>query len=152
LRLIASVLALFALAFAVGCGDDDDESTSTTSTPSGATGATGESGSVGETVAIEDVQSCLEGEDLEANASDSELIGLEGSYEKLDVPLEDLDQGASIVVFESAEAAEAEAEAADVAMGVAETTVAGNVIWGIDSSVAEPEDAEAAIEGCLPAS
>ncbi len=80
------------------------------------------------------------------------MIGVESSYEKLDVPLEDLDQGASIVVFEDAETAESEAEAADVAMGVAETTVAGNVIWGTDSSVSEPEDAEAAIEGCVPAS
>ncbi len=80
---------------------------------------------------------------MEANVSDSELIGLEGSYEHLDVPLEDLEQGASIVVFESAEAAEAEAEAADVAMGVGDTTVAGNTIWGVDLSVSEPDDAEA---------
>ena len=134
MRLIAAALALLALAFAAGCGDDD-EPTSTTSTPSGATGATGESGSVGETVTVEDVQACLEGEGFEANVSDSELIGLEGSYEHLDVPLEDLEQGASIVVFESAEAAEAEADAADVAMGVGDTTVAGNTIWGIDFSV-----------------
>ena len=151
MRLIAAALALLALAFAAGCGDDD-EPEPITSTPSGATGATGESGSVGETVTVEDVQACLEGEGLEANVSDSELIGLEGSYEHLDVPLEDLEQGASIVVFESAEAAEAEAEAADVAMGVGDTTVAGNTIWGVDLSVSEPDDAEAAIEGCVPAS
>jgi hypothetical protein len=150
LRLIASILALFALAYATGCGDDD-EPTSTPSPSSGATGATGESGTVGETATLEDVQACLEGEGLEANVSENELIGLEGSYERLDVALEDLEQGASIVVFESAEAAEAEAEAADVAMGVGPTTVAGNVIWGVDLSVAEPEDAEAAIEGCVPA-
>jgi hypothetical protein len=151
MRLIASVLAILALAFAAGCGDDD-EPTPVPATETGATGATGESGTVGETATIEDVQGCLEGEGLEANVSDSELIGLEGSYERLDMPLEDLEQGASIVVFESAEAAEAEAEAADVAMGVGDTTVAGNVIWGVDLSVAEPEDAEAAIEECVPAS
>jgi hypothetical protein len=151
MRLIAAALALLALAFAAGCGDDD-EPEPTTSTPSGATGATGESGAIGETVTVEDVQACLEGEGLEAIVSDSELIGLEGSYEHLDVPLEDLEQGASIVVFESAEAAEAEAEAADVAMGVGDTTVAGNTIWGVDLSVSEPDDAEAAIEGCVPAS
>jgi hypothetical protein len=44
----------------------------------------------------------------------------------------------------------AEAEAADVVMGVGDTTVAGNTIWGVDLSVSEPDDAEAAIEGCLP--
>ncbi|HYH60894.1 MAG TPA: hypothetical protein VD766_03415 [Solirubrobacterales bacterium] len=152
MRLIAAVLAAFALAFAAGCGGDDEESTSTTSTTSGATGATGESGVAGETVSVEDVQSCLEGEGLEANVSENELIGLEGTYEHLDVPLEDLDTGAKIVVFESAEAADAEAEAADIAMGVGDTTVAGNTIWGIDFSVEEEEDPAAAIEGCVPAS
>jgi len=150
MRLTAAVLASLALAFAAGCGDDD-EPASTTSATSGATGATGESGATGDTVSIDDVQSCLEGEGLEAEVSDNELIGLEGTYEHLDVPLEDLEQGAKVVVFESAEAAEAEAEAADVAMGVGDTTVAGNTIWGIDFSVSESEDAEAAIEGCVPA-
>ncbi len=149
MRLIAAVLVSLLLVFA-GCGDDDDSTTST-SESTGATGATGESGAVGETVAIEDVQSCLEGEGFEANVNDNELIGLESIYERLDVPLEDLEQGASIVVFESPEAAEAEAEAADVVMGVGDTTVAGNTIWGVDLSVSEPDDAEAAIEGCLPA-
>ena len=55
-------------------------------------------------------------------------------------------------MFESAEAADAEAQAADVAMGVGDTTVAGNTIWGIDFSVEEEEDPAAAIEGCVPAS
>jgi len=148
-RLITAVVVSLLLVFA-GCGDDDDSTTST-SESMGATGATGESGAVGETVAIEDVQSCLEGEGFEANVNDNELIGLESIYERLDVPLEDLEQGASIVVFESPEAAKAEAEAADVVMGVGDTTVAGNTIWGVDLSVSEPDDAEAAIEGCLPA-
>ncbi len=67
------------------------------------------------------------------------------------MPLEDLEQGAVIVIFESADAAEAEAEAADIAMGVGDTTVAGNTVWGLDSSASESEDAEASIEGCLPA-
>ena len=149
MRLITAVVVSLLLVFA-GCGDDDDSTTST-SESMGATGATGESGAVGETVAIEDVQSCLEGEGFEANVNDNELIGLESIYERLDVPLEDLEQGASIVVFESPEAAKAEAEAADVVMGVGDTTVAGNTIWGVDLSVSEPDDAEAAIEGCLPA-
>jgi hypothetical protein len=151
MRLFASVLALLAIAFAAGCGDDEEPTTTTTSTVSGATGATGESGAVAETVSIEDVQDCLDGAGLEANVSDSEIIGLEGSYEHLDVPLEDLDQGASVVVFESADEAKDQAETADFAMGVGDTTVAGNVIWGIDLSVEEPEEAEAAIEGCVPA-
>ena len=148
MRLIAAVLSLL-LVFA-GCGDDD-ESTTSTSESTGATGATGESGAVGETVAIEDIQSCLEDEGFESNVNGNELIGLESIYERLDVPLEDLEQGASIVVFESPEAAKAEAEAADVVMGVGDTTVAGNTIWGVDLSVSEPDDAEAAIEACLPA-
>ena len=149
MRPIAAVLASLLLVFA-GCGDED-ESTTSTSESTGATGATGESGAVGETVAIEDIQSCLEGEGFEANVNDNELIGLESIYERLDVPLEDLEQGASIVVFESPDAAKAEAEAADVVMGVGDTTVAGNTIWGVDLSVSEPDDAEAAIEACLPA-
>jgi len=148
-RPIAAVLASLLLVFA-GCGDED-ESTTSTSESTGATGVTGESGAVGETVAIEDIQSCLEGEGFEANVNDNELIGLESIYERLDVPLEDLEQGASIVVFESPDAAKAEAEAADVVMGVGDTTVAGNTIWGVDLSVSEPDDAEAAIEACLPA-
>jgi len=149
-RLIAAVLASLLLAFAAGCGDDDEPAPTTTEA-TGATGATGESGAVGETVAIADVQSCLEGEGLEANVNENELIGIEASYERLDVPLEDLEQGAAIVVFESAEDAKAEADIADVAMGVGDTTVAGNTIWGVDLSVSEPDEAEAAIEGCVPA-
>ena len=149
MRLISAVLVSLLLVFA-GCGDDDDSTTST-SESTGATGATGEAGAVGETVAIEDVLSCLEDGGFEANVNDNTLVGLESIYERLDVPLEDLEQGASIVVFESPEAAKAEAEAADVAMGVGDTTVAGNTIWGVDLSVSEPDDAEAAIEGCLPA-
>jgi hypothetical protein len=150
MRLILSSLAVVAIAVAGGCGDDD-EPTPTPPATSGATGATGESGAVSDTVSIDDVQSCLEGEGLEANVSDNELVGLEGTYEHLDVPLEDLEQGAKVVVFETADAAEAEAEVADIAMGVGDTTVAGNAIWGVDFAVSEPEDAEAAIEGCLPA-
>ncbi len=150
MRPIATVLSVLALAFAAGCGDDDEETTSSTPTSSGATGATGESGAVGETVAIEDVQGCLEDAGLEASVSDSELIGLEGEYEHLDVALEDLEQGAKVAVFESSDAAKANAEAADIALGVGETTVAGNAIWGVDLSVEDPEEAESAIEGCVP--
>ena len=59
-------------------------------------------------------------------------------------------QGAVIVIFESEDAAQAEAEAADVAMGVGDTTVAGNTVWGVDLSVSDSEDAEVSMEGCVP--
>jgi hypothetical protein len=70
----------------------------------------------------------------------------------VDVAIEDLDQGAAIAVFESVEDADAERGTAEVVLGVANTEVAGNTIWGIDASVEDPAEAEEVIPGCLPSS
>jgi hypothetical protein len=135
-----------ALALAVSaCGGDDE--TTTTSTDAGATGATGVAGAV---ITADDLVSCLGDAGLEASVDSSPVTGLEGQHEKVYVAIGDSEQGAVLAVFESAEAADAEAVAFDALAGVADTEVSGNVAYGFDATAGETPDDEAALEGCLP--
>ena len=155
---ICALAALASLSVVGGaCGDDDDEetttspATTTTSGATGATGATGESGVSG-TVTADDVLACLDGQGLDASVNDSEFLGLEADYERVDVAEGDLDTAATIAIFDSEQTASDELQTAEVAMGVADVKQAGNTVWGIDSAADfSPED-ERAIEGCLPRS
>jgi hypothetical protein len=147
---VALAMAIAAIAIA-GCGGDDDETTTATGATggTGATGASGEAGVSG-TVTVDEVASCLQDEGLDATVSDSAVLGIEAEHEKVDVALEDLEQGAVVIVFPSAEDAESEESTAEVAAGVADTQLAGNTIWGVDAAVDDPDAAEAAIKGCVP--
>ncbi len=153
--LICALAVLASLAvIGAGCGGDDDETTTSSTTPTtsgatGATGATGESGVSG-TVTAEDVLACLDGATLDATTNDSEFLGLESDYERVDIAEGDLDTAATIAIFDSEQTAGDELSTAEVAMGVADVQQAGNTVWGIDSAADfSPED-EKAIEGCLP--
>ena len=149
---LAWILIAGAAILALGsCGNGDEPATTTTVV--GTTGPTGASGPSGASAAVsaEEVESCLRDEGLDAAVGDGAVVGLEAIHQRVDVAIEDLEHGAVVIVFDRAEAAAAEEVAAGAAAGVAEITVAGNTIWGIDASVDDPERAEAAIEACLPA-
>lgn len=153
--LIYALGAVASLALVGGaCGGDDEEtsttSTAATSATTGATGATGAEGLPGD-VTASDVLTCLDGAGFEAATNDNELIGVESTYERVDVGQDDLDQAAVIVVFESGHDAQAEEHNLEAAASVADVKAVGNVVWGIDSSADFSESEQLVIEGCLPA-
>jgi hypothetical protein len=152
-------LALTVLAIALGaCGGDDETTiappTTTAATTTGATGATGATGRAGaglpSPASVDDVSTCLSDAGLDVTANGDALPGVEGSYDRLDVALGGLDQGALVVVFGSEEDAPAQAENVGIAGGVADVQATGNAVWGIDSAADETEEEAASIEGCMP--
>ena len=130
----AAIAALCALALAASaCGGDDEEPTTT---DAGTTGAAGVTGSTGVALTADDLVTCLNDAGLDASI-DEPVLGLESEHEAVSVAIGDLDEGAALVVFGGEEQAEAEAEAVDALAGVANTEVAGNVIWGLDAAADE---------------
>jgi hypothetical protein len=155
-KLSICALAVLASMSIVGgaCGGDDDETTTPlpTTTAAGATGPTGPTGEQGAsgTVTADDVLTCLDEAGLDASTSDTEFLGLEADYERVDIAQGDLDTAATMAIFTSAEDAESELSTAEVALGVADVQQSGNVDWGIDAAAEFSPDEQKAIEDCLP--
>jgi hypothetical protein len=149
-------LALTVLALGLGaCGGDEDEVTipppTTVAGPTGATGATGEAGAgLPSPATAGEISSCLSDAGIEVTPSDSEVAGVEGTYERLDIALGDLAQGGLVVVFESEQDAEAQEPNVEAGGGISQVEVTGNAVWGIDAAAGESEQERASIEGCMP--
>ena len=144
-RKVALAAAPCALVLTVAaCGGDDEE---TTTPEAGATGGTGVSGAV---PTADELVSCLTDAGLDASLDESPVLGLESEHEVVNVPIGDLSEGAVLVVFPGPDQAEAEAQAVAALAGVANTQVAGNVIYGFDAVADETPDDQSAVEGCLP--
>ena len=133
------------------CGDDETTTVvppaATTST--GATGATGAGGAPGP-ASVDDIAACLDDAGFDSAPDADQLIGVDASYERLDVAQGDLDEAAAIVVFETEQDAKAERDAVAAAAGVAAVKQAGNVVYGFDSVADFSPAEELVIAGCLP--
>jgi hypothetical protein len=70
--------------------------------------------------------------------------------EVVNVAIGDLSEGAVLVVFPGPDQADAKAQAVDALAGVADTDVAGNVIYSFDAVADESVADRSAVEGCLP--
>jgi hypothetical protein len=150
-RLLAGVLAC--AAFLVGSCGDDDATTSTppaSTTSTGATGATGAGGAPGP-ASVDDVAACLEDAGFDATPDDSELIGIDAPYDRLDVSQGDLEAAVVILVFDSEQDARAQKRKVGAAAGLTGVKVAANAVYGFNSAADFSPAEELVIKGCLPA-